>query len=274
MAGPRTGLIVPPLTLMDAAFPPTSPTNRRPRIALLACAVFEREIALFAQGGPQIVEQRWFEMGWHDRPAELRTLLQTHLDAVDARDDIDAVVLAYGLCGLGTAGLRPRRHRLVIPRAHDCITVFLGSKEAYAEHQRRCPSCYYYTPGWNRGLRVPGPDQLASLRAEYAAKFESDDVEFLLQNMRDQWAQHDTAAYVDLGTEDAAAAAAYARQCASWLGWKFEPLRGDPGLLRDLLNGRWDADRFQIIEPGGQLAHAPDEYILRSEPAGKLPHAS
>ena len=46
---------------------------------------------------------------------------------MDARTDIEAIVLAYGLCGRGTAGLRPLRHKLVIPRAHDCITVFMGN---------------------------------------------------------------------------------------------------------------------------------------------------
>jgi hypothetical protein len=143
----------------------------------------------------------------------------------------------------------------------------MGSKEAYAEHQRRCPSCFYYTPGWNQARRVPGPERLESLRAELAAKFEPDDVEFLLQTEREQWSQHDTATYIDLGTEDAAAAADYARRCADWLGWNFEHLRGDAALLRDLLWGNWDAGRFQIIEPGAQLGHAPDQSIMRSEPA-------
>jgi phosphoribosylformylglycinamidine synthase PurS subunit len=198
-------------------------------------------------------------------------MLQTNLDQVDARTDIEAVALAYGLCGRGVAGLRPLRHRLVIPRAHDCITVFLGSKEAYAEHRRRCPTAYYYSPGWNRGRRVPGPERLESLRAEFAAKFDSEDVEFLLESERGLWAQHDTATYVDLGTDDSVAEAQYARKCADWLGWKFEHLRGDPTLLRDLLWGRWDEKRFQIIEPGMQLGHAPDESIMRSEPAGDKP---
>ena len=71
------------------------------------------------------------------------------------REDIEAVALAYGLCGCGTAGLQPRRHKFVIPRAHDCIALFMGSKDAYAEQQRLCPTCYYYTPGWNRERRVP-----------------------------------------------------------------------------------------------------------------------
>jgi hypothetical protein len=238
-----------------------------PRIALLACSVFEREIALWGRGAEHIAETRFFEIGLHDRPDHLRALLQENLDEVDARTDIEAVALAYGLCGLGTAGLCPLRHKLVIPRAHDCITVFIGSKEAYAEHQRRCPSCFYYTPGWNQARRVPGPERLENLRAELAAKFEPDDVEFLVQTEREQWSQHDTATYIDLGTENAAAEADYARRCADWLGWKFEHLRGDAALLRDLLWGNWDAERFQIIEPGAQLGHAPDQSIMRSEPA-------
>ena len=234
-------------------------------MTVLACSVFEREIALHARGAEHIAEVRFFEMGLHDRPDLLRATLQENLDAVDSRTDIEAVVLAYGLCGRGTARLRPLRHKLVIPRAHDCITVFMSSKEAYVEHQRRCPTCYYYTPGWNRGCRVPGPEKLAALRAELAAKFEPDDVEFLVETEREQWPLHDTATFLDLGTDDAATEAAYARKCANWLGWKCEHRRGNPTLLKDLLWGNWDAERFQIIEPGMQLGHAPDEKIMRAE---------
>lgn len=240
-----------------------------PKLALLACRVFEREIALLARGANHLVETRFFEIGLHDRPGQLRATLQAELDAVDARTDIAAVVLAYGLCGRGTAGLRPLRHQFVIPRAHDCITVFMGSKEAYAEHQRRCPTCYYYTPGWNRARRVPGPEKLEALKTELAKKHEPDDVAFLLETEREQLARHDTATYLDLGTDDAESEAGYARRCADWLGWKFERIHGDPALLRDLLWGNWDAERFQIIAPGEQLAHAADERVLRAEPAAK-----
>ena len=243
-------------------------------MALLACSVLEREIALWGRGAEHIAETRFFEVGLHDRPDHLRATLQENLDQVDARTDIEAVVLAYGLCGLGTAGLRPLRHKLVIPRAHDCITLFMGSKEAYAEHQRRCPTCHYYSPGWNQARRVPGPERLETLRAEFAAKFEPDNVEFLIQTEREQWALRDTATFLDLGTADAAAEAGYARKCADWLGWKFEHLRGDPALLRDLLWGNWDAGRFQIIEPGAQLGHAPNQSVMRSEPARTKPSPS
>jgi len=244
-----------------------------PRLALLACRVLEQEIAVHGAGAAHIVETRFFEVGLHDRPDQLRSNLQAELVAMEARGDIEAVVLAYGLCGRGTVGLKPLRHKLVIPRAHDCITIFMGSKEVYAEHQRRCPSCYYYTPGWNRERRVPGPDRLEALRSELGKKFDPDDVEFLIESERQQWSQHDTATYLDLGTGDAETEADYARRCAQGLGWKFEHLRGDPALLRDLLWGNWDKERFQIIEPGMQLGHATDERIMRAEPLPSTPSA-
>ncbi len=115
---------------------------------------------------------------------------------------------------------------------------------------------------------------LEALRASLSARFEPEEVEFLVNTEREQWALHDTATYLDLGTEDAKAEADYARQCADWLGWKFEHLRGDPALLRDLLWGKWDDSRFQIIEPGMQLGHAPDQSILRAEPAQAKPSQS
>ena len=45
---------------------------------------------------------------------------------------------------------------------------------------------------------------MEKMRAEFAAKFEPDDVDFLLETERDQWSLHDTATYLDLGTADAA----------------------------------------------------------------------
>ena len=114
---------------------------------------------------------------------------------------------------------------------------------------------------------MPGPENLEALRAELSARFEPDDVEFLLQATREQWQAHSLVTYLDLGTADAEAEAAYARNCAEWLGWKFEHLHGNPALLRDLLWGVWDDQRFQIIEPGQQLVQSTDESVMRADPA-------
>ena len=68
-----------------------------------------------------------------------------------------------------------------------------------------------------------------------------------------------------LGTADAEAEAAYAQRCAESLGWRYERIAGDPGLLRDLLSGNWDDGRFQVVAPGAKLRHATNERIFDVE---------
>lgn len=233
-----------------------------PRIALLACRVFEAEIAIHGGDAPHIAFTKFLEIGLHDHPDNLRAALQAEIDALDPLD-VGAVVLAYALCGRGTSGLRAGSHRLVIPRGHDCITTFMGSKEKFACQQSACPDSYYFTPGWMQANRTPGPDRIEALRAEFSQKFAPEDVEFLLESEQANWAQHGRAVFLDLGTPGAEEKAAAAASSAAALGWKFERIPGDPALLRDLLAGHWPEDRFQIIEPGARLEHAPDERIFR-----------
>jgi len=114
--------------------------------------------------------------------------------------------------------------------------------------------------------RCPDHRRLESLRAEYSEKFEPDDVEFLIESTKANWAQHGRAVYLDLGTPGADEKAAEAEAAAKALGWKFERIPGDPSLLKDLLSGRWDSERFQIVEPGATLDHSTDDKIFRSRP--------
>jgi len=239
-----------------------------PRIALIACRVFEEEILRHGGSAPHIAETRLLEVGLHDHPDNLRKVLQTEVDRFDSRDDIEAIVLAYALCGRGTAGLRAGRHPLVIPRGHDCMTVFMGGKEKFACQQAANPDSYYFTPGWMKANRTPGPARLESLRAEFSKNFDPDDVEFLLESEKANWAQHGRAVYLDLDTLGADEKAAEAEAAADSLGWKFERIPGDPKLFQDLLAGRWDVERFQIIQPNAILDHSPDERIFRERPPG------
>ncbi|MFT3870741.1 MAG: DUF1638 domain-containing protein [Nibricoccus sp.] len=236
-----------------------------PNIGLLYCSVFEDEIALLAKDALHVKLRQRFDIGLHDRPAAMRETLQSAVDKVDEHDNIEAIVLVYGLCGLGTAGLRAGRHKLVIARAHDCMTLFMGSKERYADIQAATPDSYFYTPGWNRARRVPGQERLAALREELSKKYDADTVDYLVEAERELWAKHGHAIYLELGTSSAEAEAEYAQRCADGLGWSFERISGDPALMRDLLWGRWDAKRFQIVEPGDSLQHSVDASIFKSK---------
>lgn len=233
------------------------------RFGLVACRVFEAEIALHGGCAPHIVVTRFLEVGLHDHRTDSARRSRRKSTPLIFGMTFRQCCWRMGFVGGATAGLRAGRHQLVIPRAHDCITVFMGSKEKYACQQAAQPDSYYYTPGWMHANRTPGPERIEALREELSRKFAADDVEFLLETERANWARHGRAVYLDLGTPDADEKAATAAAAARALHWQYQRLPGDPVLLRDLLAGRWYPERFQIIKPGEVLDHTADERIFR-----------
>lgn len=238
-----------------------------PRLALIVCRVLEAEVNQLLPAMRHVVRTQFLDVGLHDRPDFLRAGLVAALARAEDDPQVEAVALVYGVCGMGTIGLTPRRCTLVLPRAHDCLTLFLGSKERYADIMRRSPDLYWYTPGWNRARRVPGPEREATLREEYTAKFGAEDAEALLEMERDSWHQHTRAAFTDLGLPGHDEEKRYAEKCAAWLGWSCIEEPGDASLLRALLAGTWDAARFLVVAPGWQTAFSPDEHVVKTAPA-------
>lgn len=242
-----------------------------PRIALIACQVLEQEIAVLTAESTHIVRREYFQIGLHDQPLVLRVRLAEAIRRAEADPSVETVVLVYGLCGLALAELAARRCPLVVPRAHDCITLFLGSKERYAACMSANPGLYWYSPGWNRDKRVPGPDRDRQLRATYTEKYGAEDAEVLLEIERESFAQHTGAGYTDLGLPGDGQHRAYAESCIKSLGWTLTPHRGDPSLLRDLLHGPWDEARFLVVPPGRRIAFSADAAVVKAVPAGPPP---
>lgn len=237
-----------------------------PRVAAIACAVLEDEVRHLAATRPHVRHLEVLPQGLHNEPVKLQRALQAAVERAEADAAVDAIVLVYGLCSRGVENLRHPRVPLVIARAHDCVTLFLGDKERYADYLRRHPGTYWYTPGWIKSATPPGPDREARLRAEYTAKFDAEEVEFLMEMERHWEANYSRAAYVGLGVNETARDVAYTRQCADCLGWSFEQLAGDPALLTALLDGDWDAARFLVVPPHHSIRLTADDTIIRAEP--------
>ena len=121
-------------------------------IKVIACEILFRELCHCAARSPSLVDFEFLTQGHHDTPKQGRVEIQRRIDAVPA-GKYDAIVLGYGLCSNIVTGLVSTHTRLVIPRAHDCISLFLGSKERYQEHFASHPGTYYYTSGWLECLR-------------------------------------------------------------------------------------------------------------------------
>lgn len=239
----------------------------------LTCEALARPAYLSAARSPHTVDIELFRLGWHSDPNDLRDRLQSAIDRV-AQDDerpYDAVVMAYGLCGRSTDGLIARRVPLVIPRAHDCITLFLGARERYHQQFTDHPGTYWYVrdyverkgPGTalSIGAGMDGVDDVRDLYDEYVEKYGKDNAEYLMEVMG-AWRDHyNRAAYIDMGVVDSSEVEAETRAEADRRGWTFDRLAGDLVLIRRLLEGDWDDD-FLVLQPGQAVKMTYDERVV------------
>ncbi len=239
------------------------------KLKCLACDVLTRPLYLSAAHSPHVVDIELFPRGLHNTPAILRGRLQERIDAA-AGQGYDAVVLAYGLCGQATAGLSAGDKPVVVPRAHDCITLFLGGRERYDAQFEQQPGTYWYAldymerddgTGGSMGLGAGAGTEGQAVYEQYVEKYGKDNADYLMEVMGAWQAHYKRAAFVDLGVGDGSKVERMAQQDAARRGWIFEKVAGDMVLVRRLLFGDW-AEDFLVLQPGQSLAMSYDDRVI------------
>jgi hypothetical protein len=239
------------------------------RIKLIVCEVIFREVCLAAAHGRSIVDLVFLRRGLHSNADTLRESVQAAIDETD-EEVCDAVALGYGLCSNGAAELRARGIPLVVPRAHDCITLLLGSKEAYDKHFSARPGTYYYSGGWIERMHDAVPRRAedgAGLDVsfeELVEKYGRDNAEYLWE-LQDSWLDNYThATHIDMGLGDIEAYRRETRAMAEKHSWEYEDIPGDLSLIQALIDGEWDEDRFLVVPPGQRIVPSQDPGVMRA----------
>lgn len=241
------------------------------RYRAIFCEVLARQAYYVAAFSPHVVDIELIAKGLHNEPDVLRAELQRRLDALEP-GKYDAVLLGYGLCSNSIVGLVSAHTRMVVPRAHDCITLYLGSAERYAEEFRRVPGTYWYTPDYiersteSSNIVALGSDaeddKMSATYREYVEKYGQDNADYLMEVMG-AWRKHySRAAYIETQEVKLPDYTAKVRDLAERRGWTFEQMMGSLIILRDLLEGRWDEERFLIIPPGRSIMPTYDARII------------
>jgi hypothetical protein len=233
------------------------------RLKIISCEVLFREISLLAARSPNQVDVEFLPKGLHDqKSAVMLERLQQVLDAVET--GYDAVAFGYALCGNGIAGLTARSIPIVIPRGHDCITMFLGSRQRYAAYFADHPGVYFKTTGWiergANGEQIFG--QSFALDA-LVAKYGAENGRYLYDELHAYQRTYRQFTFIEMGVEADDRFERATRDEASSRGWQFEKLQGDLSLLQKLVNGDWDDD-FLVVPPGWRVAATHDERIIEA----------
>ena len=116
------------------------------RLKRLACKVLQREISLLMAQCSHFIDVTYIRQDFHNKPQLLNSFLQEKINKLDEGTDkytcpepFDAVLPGYGLCSNGVTSFKSMLYKLVVPRAHDCITFLLGAREAYDYYFNKNP---------------------------------------------------------------------------------------------------------------------------------------
>lgn len=246
----------------------------RPRLLLVACRVFERELEVLARSAKTELQLHYIEIALHEQPgAQLRAALQEAINTAP-EEDYDAVGLGYGLCNRGLVGLKAHGLPAVIPRAHDCLGMLLGSSKRYLAELEKEPGTYFQSCGWiehlpaDRTIRpMAAGGEMSVKKEEFVAKYGEEAAQFLMEEYAKFTQHYKRLAFISTPVAKVDERERKAEEIARLQGWKFERLPGDLGWLRRLVDGEWDDKEFLILKPHEKVALSYGDGLISAEPA-------
>jgi hypothetical protein len=217
------------------------------RTKILACAVVVEELRSKL---PADIECEILDFGLHRTPDKLKTGLQ---EAIDKSEGYETIVLAFGLCGQAVLGLQSKTATLVIPRADDCISIFLGSRGAYLKQQRESPGSIFLSKGWIEG-RIDDsatPPQMPhyELMVERYGEKQADRMQEIY---REKYRLRNYKRLVFITTSAETNLDSYkaiARERAEHLKLLYEEIAGSTAFMEKIAEGLWD-EEFVVVPPG------------------------
>ena len=252
------------------------------KLKVLACDVLRREIFWLASKSPCYVDVTFLSQGLHVTPDKLRAALGENIEkanrefpyrhfeeiagsGVTGGEHYDYIIIAYGLCDNGIVNLSSPEIPVVIPRAHDCISLILGSRKRYNELFNQSPGTYWYSRGWIECSIQPGEERYLKTRQSYIDKFGEENADYLMEMEQGWFKKYDRAFFInweELGNTEYYRS--YTKECAAYLKWKYEECNGSPLLLEKLLGGCFDEEEVLIVPPGKSIAASFDEDIIKA----------
>lgn len=254
------------------------------KLKLIACKAITRELSYICALSDNAVDITWVRQSYHNYPDELRAILQKEIDAVEAGNDahtnrmndfegdsgqpydFDAILIGYGLCSNAITGLQARSHRLVVPKAHDCITLFLGSKERYSECFKQLPGCYWYTASWIDNTIMPGKERETVMRQFFEKQgYDEDMIDYLIETIGGGNVNYTDAAYISMPFYDREKYHEFTREAAEYYNWNYNEFNGDTSLLERFISGDWNEEDFLVVEPGETIVASYDTQVIRKK---------
>lgn len=228
---------------------------------VLACEALKAEIDSLVVKMEEPPEIIFLENELHNDPAKLRRTLQAKINEFEAtRPELKRIAMVYGLCGRAFTGVSPARVKLIVPRVHDCVPLYLGVSQEKANEYSHEGGILWLSAGVLEYGSLP-KHLVYERHSLYQEKYGEKRAAKMIKAENAVFANYGGACYIrwpDLAEkyED------FAHKVADELSLKYTEMPGKTNYLAQLLAGSDDGERFLVINPGETLDMDTDGRII------------
>lgn len=113
-------------------------------IKIIGCSIFKNRLQKILKENFLDIDIEFINMKNHLDPEKLNKLIKEEIVKSEDEKKYEKIILLYGLCGNSTVGLSSKLP-LVIPKVHDCCSIFLGSSKKFYQLFESKLSSEWYT---------------------------------------------------------------------------------------------------------------------------------
>lgn len=231
------------------------------KFKLISCEVLEREVLHCIDSLDKEIQVEYTEKAAHEKPELLSSKIQ---GIIDGSVGFDAILLGYGLCGNAINGLYATHSKLVVPRAHDCCTLFLGSKNRFNELFEGRESMPWGSVGYCEKdggyLRTSDTGSVIGYNRtyeEYVEEYGEENAEYIWNTIHPKSDSKDVL-FIKIPETHVQSVFDDFKKEMTADGKIITIENGKLTLIQKLLKGDWDED-FLVVEPGNSISALYDK---------------
>lgn len=244
------------------------------RLKAFICDVLAREFYYWSALSPHTIDIELLSSENHEYPKEINRILQSKIDCLDKeKHKYDYILLGYGLCGKVLEGIESKDIPMIISRAHDCITFFMGSKEKYNEYFINNAGTMYYIESWieRNGLKKERKELeaigLDGTYEEYEKKYGEEGAKYLIELANEWKNKYNKALYIASELTNQTFSNNYVnevKKLACERNWSFDEIKENSSLIKKMVFGEWNDKEFHMVPSFSKIYQTVDERIVSS----------
>jgi len=245
------------------------------KLKIIACDVLNREISYLASQSKHYIDVTFLNQGLHNTPDKLRELVQIEVDKANGEfpynyyntcPNYDYIILGYGLCSNGIVGITSHNIPMIIPRAHDCITLLMGSKEKYKSNFMNYPGIYWFSSGWIERGWQPSELKYSALLKDYTQRYGEENAEFLMEIEQSWMKEYKKAGFISWDCfRNNEYYRTFTKNSSNYFKWDFIEIEGSSSLLENIINGEFHNNEVLVVPPTSIVNASYDDEIIKSE---------